>query len=323
MKTIVVSIIIPSRNNLKWLLRSIPTLLMQDFEGYEVIVVDNGSTDGSLPEIKRLFPNVKLVEMGYDAFLCESVNVGISYATGNYIALVNNDTEFPVSWLSNAMQTFKYDCNVGAVASKILSLRNPKLIDSAGNYFLKNGLAGNRGWQQLDDGNYDKEIEVFSPSLAGAVYRKSILKEIGGFDDHLVAYYEDIDVAFRMRLLGYRCIYNPKAVMYHYGSGTNESSFKRLRLLERNMIINLIKNMPIELLKKYGSSILKANLLFNANTELDGQRQFFPWFFGKIGSLKLLSYAIRQRRLIQRNRKIDLEELENIISTKYFGHVHL
>jgi hypothetical protein len=318
-----VSIIIPSRNNLKWLLRCIPTLLSQDFEEYEVIVVDNGSTDGSLSEIKILFPNVKLIEMGYDAFLCASVNAGISYATGDYIALVNNDTEFPVSWLSNAIQTFKHDCSVGAVASKILSLRNPKLIDSAGNYLLKNGLAGNRGWQQPDDGKYDKEIEVFSPSSAGAVYRKSVLKEIGGFDDHLVAYYEDIDAAFRIRLLGYRCVYNPKAVMYHYGSGTKESSFKRLRLVERNMVINLIKNMPTELLKKYGGSILKANLLLNANTEIDRQRQLFPWFFGKIGSLKLLSYAIQQRKLIQMTRKINLEELENIISTKYFGHVHL
>src|SRR5687768_9319088 len=120
MKTMEVSIIIPSRNNLKWLLRCLPTLLLQDFDEYEVIVVDNGSTDGSLSEIKTLFPNVKLIEMGYDAFLCRSVNAGISYAAGDYIALVNNDTEFPVSWLSSAIQTFKADCSVGAVASKIL-----------------------------------------------------------------------------------------------------------------------------------------------------------------------------------------------------------
>jgi hypothetical protein len=111
--------------------------------------------------------------------------------------------------------------------------------------------------------------------------------------------------------------------MYHYGSGTKESSFKRLRLLERNMVINLIKNMPTELLRKYGGSILKANLLLNTTTEIGEQKRLFPWFFGKIGSLKLLSHAIRQRKLIQKTRKIDLEELEKVISTQYLSHVHL
>jgi len=314
--TTLTSIVIPTRNNFKFLSRCLLSLEQQDSEDSEIIVVDNDSTDKSPFSVRCQFPYVRLIEVGRNAFFCEGVNIGIAQASGEYIALVNDDTEFTPTWLSNAVSAFQWGSDIGFVASKILSLRDKRLIDSAGDHLMPNGQAGNIGWSQLDIGQFDTPDEVFSACAAGAVYRRSLLLRVRGFDESFTAYYDDIDVGFRLQLLGFRCAYNPAAVMYHYGSGSERNRSESLRLVERNMILTLAKNMPTPLLRKYMNEILKANL---SPIELyrwsDKQRQrlYIPWLFGKLGSIRLLRQALQKRKSIQSGRRVSIEYLDNLM----------
>jgi GT2 family glycosyltransferase len=313
---LVVSVVVPSRNNFEILSCCLSSLQRQAFEDFEIVVVDNNSTDGSPARLKRRFPHVRLIEVDHNAFFCESVNIGVREARGKYIALVNDDTEFDVTWLSNATAGFSWDSDIGSVASKILSLRDMRLIDSAGDHLASNGYAGNIGWSLPDDGRFSRPDEVFSACAAGALYDRRSLIQIGGFDESFIAYYDDIDVGFRLQLLGFRCVYNPDAVMYHYGGGSKKRLSESLRLLERNMVLNLAKNMPTPLLKKYRGSILMANALpieLYKWTGVRWRQRYVAWLRGKLGSLPLLREAYKRRRLIQATRRVSISYLDNLL----------
>ena len=247
-----VSIVIVNWNGKRFLSGCLGSLQAQSFSNFEVVFVDNGSTDGSLEFVRENFPEIVIVENKENLGFAGGNNRGIEVARGNFILTLNNDTELEVDFLERLTEVAEAsDKDVGMWAPKILSMEDRKTIDSVGGLlFYPDGLARGRGRGELDVGQYDALLnETFIPSACAALYRKEMLDEIGLFDEEFFAYCEDTDLGLRARLAGWRTCSVAKAQVYHIYSGTSGrySSFKAY-LVERNRLWVAIKNLPLSML---------------------------------------------------------------------------
>lgn len=251
------SIIIPNWNGGKFLPTCLDALKRQTYSYCEVIVVDNASADGSQKLLQEQYPWVRLVQLPENRGFTGACNAGIRAATGGYISLLNNDTEVDAGWADAVVDAFERHAEIGIVASKMLLFDKRDHIHTVGDYFTVDGRAGNRGVWQQDHGQFDKEEYVFSACGGSSAYRKSMLDRIGILDDDFFFSLEDIDLAWRAQLTGWRCLYTPKAIVYHHlsatGGGVTASYFDG-----RNLIYVLVKNYPGALWPKYGRLIMQA-----------------------------------------------------------------
>jgi len=247
-----VSIIILNFNGKKFLKDCFESLKKQTYQYFEIILVDNGSTDNSVEFIKNNFPEVKIIANKENLGFAQANNQGFKITKGKYFVTLNNDTKTDKKWLENLVSVAEIDEKIGMVASKILSLKNPTLIDSVGINLSLNGMSRGRGRLEKDKGQYDKIEEIFMPSACAALYRKKMLEEIGFFDDKFFAYCEDTDLGLRGRLAGWKAFLSPQAVVYHYYSGTAGAySPLKVFLVERNHFWLVIKNFPLKLVLLY------------------------------------------------------------------------
>ena len=242
-----VSVIILNYNGLHLLSECLDSLREQVFRDFEVIFVDNGSSDGSVAFVTENYPEVSIVENRKNLGFGEGNNVGIRLARGKYIALLNNDTKSHTEWLQRLFEAAERSPETfGMWASKILFYDNPDTIDTAGHLMYPDGLNIGRGRGELDQGQYDREEEVFFPSGCAALYLKKMLDEIGYFDPDFFAYGDDTEIGLRARLAGWKCLFVPSSVVYHKYSATSGrySPFK-VFLIERNRIWVLVKYFPL------------------------------------------------------------------------------
>ena len=215
----------------------------------EVIVVDNGSTDGSAAMVESEFPGVVLRRNGKNLGYCEANNQGIGMARGELIALLNNDAAAEPQWIQQLQAAFGVSADVGMAASKIVTWEDPGRIDKAGHLIFPDGQNRGRGTGERDLGQYDKQEEVLWPDGCAAMYRKAMLERIGGFDEDLFAYGDDAELGLRARIAGWRCVYMPGAVVRHRrGSTLGQGNPERVRLIERNRILLAAKLFPWSLL---------------------------------------------------------------------------
>jgi len=243
-----ISIIIVNWNGRHLLTDCLGSLRTQTYRDYETILVDNGSSDGSAEFVRTQFPEVHLIVLPENRGFAGGNNVGIAAATGQYIALLNNDTKADPDWLSSLVNATASGQHVGMCASKILSHDSPNVIDNTGLLLYWDGLARGRGRLEVDRGQFDHQREVLFPSGCAGLYRKSMLDEIGSFDEEFFAYADDVDLGLRGRLAGWDCVYVPGAVVYHkYSSSSSAYSPMKAFLVERNRIWVLLKYYPIEL----------------------------------------------------------------------------
>lgn len=243
-----VSVIIPNYNGEKYLRNCIASLQQQTYQDYELIFVDNASSDRSL-EIMNEFafstPPLRMIRNTENKGFAKAVNQGIKTAAGEYIVLLNNDTEAQFDWLQYLVQAMEEDEKIFSVSSKMLRYHERDIIDDAGDEFTVLGWAYKRG-----DGRtskyYTQKEEVFSSCAGAAIYRKSILGEIGLFEEVFFAYLEDVDLGYRARIHGYKNIYCPQAIIYHVGSATSGSKYNsfKIKISSRNTIYLIKKNMP-------------------------------------------------------------------------------
>jgi GT2 family glycosyltransferase len=243
-----VSVIILNYNGREYIEECLDSVLRQTYRDREVIVVDNGSTDGSLEVIKEKFVGkIKLIENKNNLGFAEGNNIGISSATGTYIALLNNDAVADATWLDELVGAAqRSDSTFGMWASKIFFYDNRKIIDTAGHLIYPDGLNRGRGKGETDTGQYDKEEEVFFPSGCAALYSKRMLDQIGLFDPDFFAYGDDTDVGLKARIAGWKCLYVPTAIVYHRSSATaGRYSTLKAYLVERNRVWILIKYFPL------------------------------------------------------------------------------
>lgn len=239
-----VSIVIPNYNGKHFLKDCLQSVFSQNIKDQEVIVVDNGSTDGSL-EYLQAYPEVRVIALERNYGFCRAVNEGIRAAQSSYVILLNNDTVVNENFAAELLRAMKSSPDIFSCSSKMLQFHHRNLIDDAGDYYCALGWAFARGKGAPADA-YAKSADIFASCAGAAIYRKEMLEALGFFDEKHFAYLEDIDIGYRAKINGYRNVYVPCAVVYHVGSGSSGSvhnSFK-VKLSSRNSIYLIYKNMP-------------------------------------------------------------------------------
>jgi len=235
--------------NRKELLRAcLNSLKRQEGVPFEVILVDNGSSDGSAEMAERDF-GIYVIRNTENRGFCAANNQGIGIARGEFVGLLNNDAEAEPGWLAALWRACTEAPDVGMAASKILVWEDPRVIDKAGHLIFPDGQNRGRGSGALDRGQFNRQEEVLWPDGCAALYRKSMLDQIGGFDEDFFAYGDDAELGLRARIAGWRCLYTPDAVVRHHrGSTLGKDSSRRLELIERNRLLLAIKLFPPSLL---------------------------------------------------------------------------
>ena len=246
------TVVIPNLNGAGWLKDSIESIWAQTMQDLELIVVDNGSTDESLAIAQSYQgrPGYTLIQNDTNTGFSHAVNQGIRAAKGEYVALFNNDAFAEPDWLENLIAAAEQDGRIFAVSSLMIRHFERELADDAGDYVTLLGFACKRG-DGMKASRYQKPGRVFSACGGAALYRKSILDEIGLFDETFFAYYEDVDISWRANSLGYKNVYCPTAKCYHIcGATTGAVRYNPFKSIQsgRNSILLPYKNMPILML---------------------------------------------------------------------------
>lgn len=240
-----VTVIIVNYNGLSHLKECLDSLRVQTLRDFEVILVDNASSDGSVGFVKENYPEVKIIKNQRNLGYGGGNNAGIKVSRGKYVVLLNNDTKVDPQWLQKLVEAAQKDETIGMCASKILNYYHPGIIDNAGLLMYRDGIGRGRGRLEKDTGQYNSEEEVFFPSGCAGLYRRAMLDEIGPLDEDFFLYVEDVDIGLRGRLAGWRCVYVPDAVVYHKYSATTEPySPLKAYLVERNRIWVVLKCFP-------------------------------------------------------------------------------
>lgn len=222
------------------------SLKKQTYKDYQILVVDNASTDGSVEYVKEHYPEIEVIALKKNYGFSKAVNVGIRRSTTPYVILLNNDTTADPYYIEEMVRTIEKSPRIFSVSSKMIQMYHPELIDSAGDLYTLTGWGVCRGVGRPVS-NYTETDEVFSACAGAAIYRRQVFQKIGLFDEKHFAYLEDIDVGYRARIFGYRNLYCPTALVYHVGSGTSGSKYNsfKVRLSARNNIYLNYKNMPL------------------------------------------------------------------------------
>lgn len=252
-----VSVIIPNWNGLRWLRPCLDSLRRQTYRNFEVIVVDNASTDGSVETLAQEYPEVRVVRMERNLGYAGGCNAGFRAARGEILVVLNNDTEADAGWLAALVEALDRHPEVGAAASRVMIYDRPHLLNAAGDLYRRDGTADSRGVWQPYGPPYDRETYVFGASGAAAAYRRQMLEEVGLFEECFFMYYEDVDLAWRAQKAGWKCLYVPEAVIYHHLSATGGGKTASY-YVGRNSLWVLVRHYPSSLLKRYWRTILRT-----------------------------------------------------------------
>ncbi|MDQ0321106.1 GT2 family glycosyltransferase [Pararhizobium capsulatum DSM 1112] len=315
------SIIIPNWNGAHLLPACLEGLRSQTFRDFTILLVDNGSADGSVELLASRFPEVRVLRHTENLGFSAAINTGIAAGDTDYVVALNNDTEIDPGWLAALVETMDRHPDVGLATSKILDFRNRSIIDTVGDGYSLSGLSFKIGSRCKDDGLDHEPFDVFGASACAAIYRRSMLDHIGVFDVNFFAYMEDVDLSIRARLAGYRCLSVPAAKIYHMGSastGGTASAFS-VRLTTRNILAIIIKDIPLALLPQVlvKTTVLQLGALFQC---LFMKRH--PWLRRNLkayaqGLGEAIGYMpvmIRQRREVQKQRRISTGDFKRLIS---------
>jgi hypothetical protein len=232
------TVIIVNTNERHHLKRCLPAVFGQRYAEYEVLVVDNGSTDGSVAYVEAAFPQARIIRNGENLGYSGANNVGFAHARGEYLVVLNPDTEVEPDWLGELIAGLDADPQAGLATSKILLLDDRQHINACGNDITYTGVTVCRG-AGAPAAAYDQREVVSAVSGASFAIRKSVLERIGGFDERFFIYYEETDLSLRAALAGYHCLYVPRSVMYH--QYTFRFAANKCFLVERNRLFSWLK----------------------------------------------------------------------------------
>ena len=247
-----VSVVIPNWNGRRWLPDCLAALAAQQMPASEVIVVDNGSSDGSAAYLRECHPAVAVLELGENTGFAHAANRGLQAARSELVALINTDVVLDADWLARMVGAMQHGGGVASVACKMLSLGDRGRVYDAGDILRRDGACEQRGRFGRDDGRWDEPGEVFGACAGAALYRRGTVLEVGGFDERYFAYLEDVDLALRLRLAGWCCRYEP-AVALHAGEGSSHQLVgAHHRLVTRNTIVLIAKFFPARWLPLVG-----------------------------------------------------------------------
>ena len=299
-----ISVIVPNWNGASYLVGCLQSLRSQSYSSFEVLVVDNGSTDGSDRMVAERFPEFHLVPLESNRGFAAAVNEGIRRAAGDLIALLNNDAEAEQGWLSALAEASVLHPEAGFFACKILLYDRRDVIHSAGDLYSKDGVPGNRGVWQKDMGQFDQEEYVLGACGAASAWRRSLFDDVGLFDESLFIYCEDVDLSLRAQLRGHRCLYLPGARVYHRLSATGGGEIASY-YCGRNFIAVAVKNMPSGVLRDHWWPLIRIQARFALHSMRHiRERAARARLRGQAAGLLEIPRRLHQRRAIQRGRRV-------------------
>jgi GT2 family glycosyltransferase len=330
--TPVISVVVINWNRKDLLCACLDSLAAQTFSDFEVIVVDNGSTDGSAALVKEITAiPIRLIENEENRGFCAANNQGFAVSQAEYIALLNNDAEADPGWLQSMLDAIRVkpdvgESDVGMVASKILVWEDPTIIDKCGHLIYPDGQNRGRGHGQIDRGQFDKQTEALWPDGCAALYRRAMLDEVGGFDEEFFAYADDAELGLRARIAGWTCLYAPGAVVRHHrGATLGLNSARRLMLIERNRVLLVVKLFPWNLLWANGAyNLARIGAGMAAAFRGKGEIRHYPGPKGKLtaatalikgtlSALPLIPSMIRKRRAFRPKHRLSPKQVRRLL----------
>ena len=241
-----VTIVIPNYNGIAYLGACLRSVEKQEGVSAEVLIVDNGSTDGSQEYIRTEFPACRLICLEKNYGFCRAVNEGFRYAGSEYVILLNNDTEIEPDFALRLLASIQKDRKRFSCQACMIQYHDHSKMDDAGDFYCVLGWGMARGKGRPVE-NYRSGQKIFSSCAGAAIYRKSLTERLGGFDEAHFAYLEDMDLSYRAKLAGYYHWYEPEAKVYHVGSGTSGSRYNHFKVVHSagNNLYLIYKNMPL------------------------------------------------------------------------------
>lgn len=311
-----VSVIIPNWNGAHLLPTCLRALEQQTFRDFETIVVDNASTDTSR-ELLANDSRVRLIALDTNRFFAGAVNKGIHQTASEIVVLLNNDTEAEPTWLQELIRALDAAPRAGMAATKLRLFDQREKLHSAGDFFRTEGIPGNRGVWETDHGQYDDPQTpppLFGVCGGACAYRRSMLTEIGLFDEDLEFNCEDVDLNWRARLAGYECVFAPNAIVYHMLSASGGGGFASY-YVGRNFIAVLAKNYPSALWKKHRSQILSAQFAITREALKHWRGEAArARLRGQLAGIFSLRHYLKKRAGVQSLKRISDSALEQLLA---------
>jgi GT2 family glycosyltransferase len=294
------AVVIPNWNGARWIESCLDSVLGQDPPPDEVLVVDNGSTDGSDAAAERR-PGVQVLRLGRNTGFAVAANRGIAAASAGHVALVNTDVVLAPDWLPRAAAVLDADPGVASVATKMVDLEDPSRVYDTGDLLRRDGACEQRGRRTTDDGRFDHPGEAFSACAGAAVYRRDAVLAVGGFDETLVLYLEDVDLGLRLRLAGWRCRYEP-VIARHAGEGSSDGASRSAwSWTQRNTLLLVAKHFPARWLP--GVLYRQAGWAWHAARE----RRLAAHLKASVAAVPLLPAMLADRRRLRRTATVPVE----------------
>jgi len=309
-------VVIPNWNGLDFIRPCLDSLQKQSLKPM-IIVVDNGSTDGSWELIEKDYPAVTLIKLPTNTGFAGGVNTGIKRAlkeNAEDIILFNNDAVADKDFVERLVQAASNNPECGIVTCKFMRL-DKKHLDSTGDFYSVWGLPSPRGRNEVDSGQYDNDVNVFGASGGASLYKAELFNDIGIFDEDFFAYFEDVDISFRAQLAGWKVLFEPKAKAYHHVSATSSrlGDFARYHSA-KNFLLLYAKNMPLKLYLKY-LPLYTVQLLRMMLGSIK-RRKFKVFLKGNWAAIKLHPSTRKKRKHIQSSRKVSIKYIDSILLHK-------
>ncbi len=315
-----VTAVIVNWNGERFLERCLSALMEQTVAPHEIILLDNASSDRSL-EIARRFPSVRLINLDQNTGFARGNNLAIEAASeeSQWIALINPDAFAAPNWLEALLAAAESNPAFDAFGSKLVNADNPNMLDGAGDAYHASGLVWRMGHGSPVPIAAENEREVFSSCAAAALYRRSALRKVENFDEDYFCYVEDVDLGFRLRLVGHRCLYVPQSVAHHVGSGTTGGRHSDFAIYHghRNLVWAYVKNMPGWLFWACMPLHIAMNLVTVVVFVMRGKGRVI--LRAKRDALLGLPQIWRKRRVIQKSRLASVGQIWRVLDKRVSG----
>ncbi len=298
-----VALVIPNWNGRGWLEGCLGSVAAQSHRPDQVIVVDNGSTDGSREWLAERWPGVRVIAHAENLGFAVAANRGIEAADAEAVALVNTDVELAPEWLERMLAALEGGGDVAAVACKMVDLERPDRLYDTGDILRRDGVCEQRGRFHEDVGRYEQAGEVFAACAGAALYRRDAVRAVGGFDESFFAYLEDVDLGLRLRLAGWRCSYEPVEARHAGGGSSGRLARPVAGWVARNTLLLVVKAFPL----RWAPLVLYRQAAWAWRAARAGVLR--AHLAGLAAALPALAGALRERRRLLRAAVVPMEEV--------------
>jgi GT2 family glycosyltransferase len=297
------AVIVPNWNGQRWLPQCLAALAAQSTLPDELIVVDNGSSDGSLELVREGPVPARIIELGTNTGFAHAANVGIEAARCEAVALINTDIVLDPAWIERMLAVLAADERLAAVACKMLQLDDPTRVYDAGDILRRDGACEQRGRFERDDGRFERPEPMFAACAGAAVFRRSAVLEVGGFDTRFFSYLEDVDLGLRLQLAGWTCAYEPVVALHAGGGSSWQLDPPVEHWVQRNTVLVMLKAFP----PRWLPYILYRQLGWAWHALLEGH--LWAQLTGTLAAVPLVPAMLRERRRLRRGAARTIEEV--------------